>query len=145
MVCVDTNILVYAHRADLPAHREAMKVLATLAQSKDRWAIAWPCVHEFVSTVTKASVFKVPSPWSAVERQLDAWFESPTLTLIQESARHWTTLRQLIHGIERIGPRVHDARIAAICLDADVRELWTADRDFSIFPALRVVNPLNKV
>jgi predicted nucleic acid-binding protein len=40
------------------------------------------------------------------------------------------------------GPRVHDARIAALCLSHAVRELWTADRDFSAFPALRVRNPL---
>ena len=36
----------------------------------------------------------------------------------------------------------HDARVAAICRDHGVRELWTSDRDFSRFPALTVVNPL---
>jgi predicted nucleic acid-binding protein len=40
------------------------------------------------------------------------------------------------------GPLVHDARVAAICLDHAVDELWTADRDFSRFPALRTRNPL---
>jgi len=34
------------------------------------------------------------------------------------------------------GPAVHDATIAAICLDHGVRELLTMDRDFSRFPAL---------
>ena len=37
---------------------------------------------------------------------------------------------------------VHDARIAALCLSHGVRELWSADRDFSRFPALRTRNPL---
>jgi predicted nucleic acid-binding protein len=37
---------------------------------------------------------------------------------------------------------VHDARVAAICRDHGVRELWTSDRDFSRFPQLTVVNPL---
>ena len=32
-------------------------------------------------------------------------------------------------------------RIAAICLSNGVSELWTADRDFSRFPALRTRNP----
>jgi predicted nucleic acid-binding protein len=40
------------------------------------------------------------------------------------------------------GPLVQDARIAALCLQHGVRELWTADRDFSRFPALGVRNPL---
>jgi predicted nucleic acid-binding protein len=33
-------------------------------------------------------------------------------------------------------------RVAALCQSHDVRELWTADRDFSRFPALTVRNPL---
>jgi predicted nucleic acid-binding protein len=37
---------------------------------------------------------------------------------------------------------VHDARIAALCLSHGVCELWSADRDFSRFPALRTRNPL---
>ena len=40
------------------------------------------------------------------------------------------------------GPRVHDARIAAICRYHGVDELWSADRDFGRFPDLNVVNPL---
>ena len=42
------------------------------------------------------------------------------------------------------GPRIHDARIAALCLHHGVSELWTADRDFSLFPQLRTRNPLVK-
>lgn len=34
------------------------------------------------------------------------------------------------------GPRVHDARVAAVCRLHGVRELWTADRDFSRFTGL---------
>jgi len=41
------------------------------------------------------------------------------------------------------GPKVHDARIAAICRAAGVREIWTADRDYSRFPGLILRNPLD--
>jgi predicted nucleic acid-binding protein len=41
-----------------------------------------------------------------------------------------------------VGGRIHDARIAALCLHHGVRELWTADRDFSMFPQLKTHNPL---
>jgi predicted nucleic acid-binding protein len=48
-----------------------------------------------------------------------------------------------LNNLGRIaGPRVHDARIAALCLVHGVRELWTADRDFSRFPSLATSNPL---
>jgi predicted nucleic acid-binding protein len=37
---------------------------------------------------------------------------------------------------------VHDARIAALCMQHGVRELLSADRDFSRFPQIAVRNPL---
>jgi predicted nucleic acid-binding protein len=37
---------------------------------------------------------------------------------------------------------IHDARIAAICIQYGVSELWTADRDFSRFAGLKTRNPL---
>jgi predicted nucleic acid-binding protein len=37
---------------------------------------------------------------------------------------------------------IHDTRIAAICLENGITELWTADRDFSRFGQLKTYNPL---
>lgn len=39
---------------------------------------------------------------------------------------------------------IHDARVTAICLDNGVTEPGSADRDFSQFGLLKVVNPLVK-
>ena len=39
---------------------------------------------------------------------------------------------------------LHDARIADLCLHHGVSELWTADRDFSLFPKLKTRNPFTK-
>jgi hypothetical protein len=41
-----------------------------------------------------------------------------------------------------VGPMVHDARVAAICLQDAIEELWTVARASWRFPALRVRNPL---
>jgi predicted nucleic acid-binding protein len=51
-------------------------------------------------------------------------------------------LRDIVLAARLSGPRIHDARIAALCLHHGVRELWTADRDFSAFPQLKTRNPL---
>ena len=74
--------------------------------------------------------------------QVDAWLESPTLTLLAETPAHWATLHSLLADGRIAGPQVHDARIAALCREHGVRELWSADRDFSRFAGLSVVNPL---
>ena len=54
-----------------------------------------------------------------------------TLALLTESAEHWPTLRALLADGRIAGAQVHDARVAALCRQHGVRELWSADRDFS--------------
>jgi predicted nucleic acid-binding protein len=51
-------------------------------------------------------------------------------------------LRELLAAARIAGPQIHDARVAALCLQHGVGEFWSADRDFGRFPDLRVVNPL---
>ena len=49
MIAVDTNILVYAHREDSEFHTAALAALTDLAENHHRWAIPWPCIHEFLA------------------------------------------------------------------------------------------------
>jgi predicted nucleic acid-binding protein len=114
----------------------------TLAEGAAGWAIPWPCIHEFLAITTHPRIFRTPTPIRAALDQIDAWFESPSIVMLAEDAAYWGTLRTLAEQARISGPRVHDARVAALCLRHAVRELWTSDRDFSAFPALRVRNPL---
>ena len=143
MIAVDTNILLYAHREDSPWHTEAYASIRQLAEGKAPWAIPWPCVHEFLAITTHPRLFNPPTPLSRALDQIDAWLKSPTLHLLGEEPRYWESIRPLLVAGRISGPLVHDARVAAICLQHGVSELWTADRDFGRFPALRVRNPLS--
>lgn len=142
MIAVDTNLLVYAHREDSPFHEAAAERLAELAEGPAIWAIPWPCLHEFLAIVTHPRLYTPPTPLARALDQADAWLESPTLALLAETEAHWPTLRALLAGGRIAGGQVHDARIAALCRQHGVRELWSADRDFSRFAGLVVVNPL---
>jgi len=142
LIAVDTNILIYAHRADSPFHSIALPRVAALAEGSASWAIPWPCLHEFLAIVTHPRIYAPPTPLARALDQLDAWLESPTLVLLAEATTHWPTLRALIAAGRVSGPRVHDARIVALCRDHGVRQLWSADRDFSRFAGIAVVNPL---
>jgi toxin-antitoxin system PIN domain toxin len=142
VIAVDANILVYAHRVDAPFHIPADRCLTELAEGRDAWAIPWPCVHEFLAVVTHSRIYRPPTPLGRALDQVNAWFESPSLVLITESEHHWFELRALLSESQVTGGRVHDARIAALCLQHGVRQLWSADRDFGRFPDLGVVNPL---
>ncbi len=142
MIAVDTNILVYAHREESPFYRAALRRIMELAEGPSAWAIPWPCLHEFLTVVTHPRIYARPTPARQVIEQIDDWLKSPTLVLLAESQSHWETLQKLLEAGRVVGPLVHDAKIAALCLQHGVRELWSADRDFSRFPSLRVVNPL---
>ncbi len=142
MIAVDTNLLVYAHRVDSEWHEPAADCLRGLAEGRAPWAIPWPCVHEFLAISTHPRIYDPPTPIPAALDQVDAWLESPSLSLLAESPDHWLQLRALLESGRVAGPRVHDARIAAICIDHGVRELWSVDRDFGRFAALVTRNPL---
>jgi len=143
VIAVDTNILVYAHRLELPFNQAAFERLTELANGTAAWAIPWPCLHEFLNVVTNPRVFVPPTSLERALAQVDIWLESPSLALLTESPTHWTTLRAiLVQGVVT-GPRIHDARTMALCRQHGVRELWSADRDFSRFAGVRVVNPLD--
>jgi predicted nucleic acid-binding protein len=113
-----------------------------MAQSGSPWAIPWPCVHEFLAIVTRIGIFTPPTPLKNAIDQVDAWLESPSLVLLSETESHWGELRALMIAGRVAGGRIHDARIAALCIQHKVNEFWSADRDFGRFPRLKVVNPL---
>lgn len=142
MIAFDTNLLVYAHRADSPWHAVAQAVLREAAEGASAWAIPWPCLHEFLAIVTHPRIYAPPTPIEAALNQVDAWLESPTLRLLTEGAAHWATLRDVVSAGKIAGPKVHDARIAALCRQHGVSELWSADRDFTGMRGVRTRNPL---
>lgn len=142
MIAVDSNILVYAHRADSEWHEAAAPLMTALANGRKPWAIPWPCIHEFLAVVTHPRIYDPPSTVAEATDQVEAWLGSPAVVLLAESVDHWTAVGDsLVRGRIR-GPMVHDARTAAICLSHGIDELWTADRDFTRFPRLATRNPL---
>jgi toxin-antitoxin system PIN domain toxin len=142
VIALDTNILVYAHREESPFHAAAFRRVAALAEGPALWAIPWPCLHEFLAIVTHPRIYAPSTPLTHALDQVDAWLESPTLRLLAEGSEHWQALRAMVGDGRVTGAQVHDARVAALCRQHGVRELWSADRDFSRFTGFAVVNPL---
>jgi toxin-antitoxin system PIN domain toxin len=142
MIAVDTNLLVHAHQREACLHEKAKEVIRNLAESPTPWAACLHCFVEFYGVVTHPKLWKKPStPEEAIE-QIRAWRESPSLRILCDTPGVLDRLGEFaVNGTVR-GALIHDARIAACCLVGGVGELWTVDRDFSRFPALRTRNPL---
>ncbi|MGJ3243735.1 MAG: type II toxin-antitoxin system VapC family toxin [Opitutales bacterium] len=142
MIAVDTNLLVHAHRRDAVFHQEAVNCLQQLAGDPAPWAVCYHSLIEFFGVVTRAGLWRTPSPPETGLDQIRAWKEAPTLQILTDNAITYSRLEQLVRQAKIRGTLIHDARIAACCLAHGVAELWTVDRDFSRFPDLKTSNPL---
>ncbi|MCU0727864.1 MAG: PIN domain-containing protein [Planctomycetes bacterium] len=142
MRAVDTQILVHAEISSSPLHGPARAVIVSLAEGVVPWAIPWPCVYEFMHVVTHPRVFHPPVPLAVARADLRAILGSPSVILLSETERHGEVLDALLSASGVTGNLVHDAHIAALCLEHGVTELLTADRDFARFPGLRTSDPL---
>ncbi|MBI5480774.1 MAG: PIN domain-containing protein [Deltaproteobacteria bacterium] len=141
MIALDTNILVYARRQELPNHRRAAKLVRELAEGDAPWALPWPCIYEFLRVVTHPRIFSPPTDLTVALEDVESLLASPSLTLLGEGPTHPAHMRQAIEGGRASGNLVHDAHIAALLVEHGVRELLTTDRDFSRFPGVRARDP----
>jgi toxin-antitoxin system PIN domain toxin len=142
VIAVDTNVLVYAHRSESAHNERCYGLMRQLASGPALWAIPSPCLAEFLCVVTHPRYLATPTPLLLALEQVRFWLTAPTCQVLAETHGTWDTLRDLVESGQLVGPRVYDARIAAISLDHSVHEIWTLDRDFSRFPKLRTRNPL---
>jgi uncharacterized protein len=142
LIALDTNILVYAHRRDSEWHEPAAACVKDLAEGGASWALPWPCLHEFLAIVTHERIFSPPTTISEALEQVNAWLESPSVVMRSETEGYSKVLARLLEQSRVRGPRVHDARIAALCIHHGMRELFSADRDFGRFGTVKTRNPL---
>jgi toxin-antitoxin system PIN domain toxin len=142
MIAVDTNVLVYAHRREAREHAAAQILLRDLARDRAPWAIPWPCIYEFISVATNRKIWKdAASTPSQAWTQVEAWANSPSLRLLSEVDGFLGVLGDFAQRPRVTGPLIHDARVAALCIAHGVERLLSRDRDFALFPELRIENP----
>ena len=141
MRALDTNVLVYAEVRSTEHHEAALEVLREHAEASRPWALPWPCAYEFLRVVTHPAIFDPPAPMDRALEDLERILDAPGLHLLSETRRHRALMTELVRETGVSGNLVHDAHIAALCLEHGVRELVTGDRDFTRFPGLEVVDP----
>ncbi len=141
MRALDTNVLVHAEILTSPFHSVARDLLYHLANGHAPWAIPWPYAYEFLRVVTHPRVYHPPMSKTAAIDDLRRILGSPSLILLGETPRHAEVMASVVEASGATGNLVHDAHIAALCLEHGVSELVTGDRDFARFPQIRTVNP----
>ena len=144
---VDCGRLQYSDlraQAGLAASCQRARVGSGTFDGQRPWTIPWPCVHEFLSIVTHPKIYQPPTALDRALEQISEWMASPSLRLIGEVKDYWNVLSMVLTDAPVVGPRIHDAIIAALCGVHEVTNLCTADRHFERFTGITVINPLER-
>lgn len=133
MIAVDTNILIYAHREELPQHHKARTRLTALAEGAARWAIPIFCLGEFLRVATHPRLFAPPFAVDEACEAIERLLESPSVFVLLPGERFWPLFTQAAIEGDAAGNLALDAQIVALCRESGVSALLTADRDFDRF------------
>jgi hypothetical protein len=142
VIAVDTNLLVYAHRAGCPEHTAARRAIEDAANTAGGWGIPSPCLLEFWSVATHPSSIGGGSPPSSARRFIEALIETAGATILPPPPTLVPRCLQLAEQLDVRGPRISDLQIGLAALDAGVTEIWTHDAGFIGLPGLKVRDPL---
>jgi hypothetical protein len=142
MLCVDVNVLVYAHRPESPSHTAYRAWLDDARTGHEPLGLCDPVLASFVRVVTHPRVFAEPTPTRTALEFVEVLLESPAATRIAPGERHWAVFADLCRRVEATGNVVPDAYLAALAIEHG-SEWITADRSFGRFPGLRWRHPLD--
>lgn len=141
MIALDTNILIYAHRAAVPEHRAAVRAIELAADGPLGWAIPFPCIAEFWAVVTHPAASGRPSKPREAEGFLDNLVAAGAKILYPRSGA-MARLCKLAVRLDVQGARFFDLQIGLTCQEAGAREIWSHDHNFIAVPGLVVNDPL---
>ena len=141
MLCVDVNVLVYAHRPESPRHDGYRSWLEEARRGVEPLGIPGMVQSGFVRVVTHPRVFKEPTPLDTALEFVEAVRGSPATVPIAPGERHWGIFTDLCRQLDARGNRVPDAFLAAMAIEQGATFV-SADRGFAGFPGLRWIDPL---
>ena len=141
MVLPDVNVLLYAHREEIPDHPAYRDWLEELIHSPQAFGLSDLVLSVFLRISTHSRIFNPPSPLDAALTFTGQLRDRPNRVVIAPGARHWEIFTGLCNRVQCKGNLVKDAYLAALAIESG-SEWITTDRDFSRFPGLRWRHPL---
>ena len=141
MTLLDVNVLLYAYNADASEHVAARTWLGGLFASREWVGLTWLTLWAFLRISTNPRIFPQPLSVREAFEIMRGWLALPSVVVIQPGARHASLLERLAVENKAGGPLMMDAALAAMALEHGA-VLASTDRDFSRFPNIQWVNPI---
>lgn len=141
MILVDANLLLYAYDSGSAHHNGARGWLESALSKPQPVGLAWTAILAFLRIGTDRRLRQQAPSMGEAASIVSSWLDRPNVTLLNPGERHWEILRGLAIKGQVQGRLVMDAHLAALAIEHGA-ELATTDRDFTRFPGLRILNPL---
>ena len=142
MRCVDVNVLVYAHRQDLPQYSDYRPLLEQWANDEEPLGLPDLVLSGFVRLMTNSRIFAEPTQPEEAWAAVDALVAAPAAMPLRPGERHWGVFCQLTADITARGNDIPDAYLAAYAVENNATWL-SADRGFARFTRLQWRHPLD--
>jgi len=141
LILVDVNVLVYAHRDDVPRHAEYREWLEDQINGDRAYGMCDLALSGFLRVVTHARVFKPPSPMESALAFVHELRDQDNCVMVAPGARHFGIFEKLCRTGGVKGNLVPDAYFAALAIESGCEWIST-DRDFARFRDLVWRHPL---
>lgn len=141
VVLIDVNVLVYAHRAELPEHKAFRQWMESCIASDQPFGVSDLVLSGFLRIVTHPGIVRPPTPLGEAIYVVTKLRARPNYVRVAPGPRHWEIFVRLCQEAGAKGNLIPDAYHAALAIESG-SEWITTDRDFSRFPALRWRHPL---
>lgn len=141
MLLLDVNVLLYAHRADLPEHDAMANWLETVVNGDAQFGLADLVLSGMLRVVTHPRAFAKPTPPERAMEYVQSLRARPNCVQIAPGPRHWDIFARLCRATNARGNRVPDAYLAALAIESG-SEWVTTDGGFARFAGLRWRHPL---
>jgi uncharacterized protein len=140
LILVDVNVLVYAHRQDMPDHAAFRDWLTSVVNGEGAYGLSDLVLSTFIRVLTNPKAFNVPTVLAEAVAAADRLRGQPNCVLVSPGPMHWDIFVRLCREAGTRGNLVADAYLAALAIESGA-EWITTDRDFSRFPGLRWRHP----
>ncbi len=141
MIIPDINLLAYAYNTDAPHHGKAREWWESCLSERQTVGISWVVALGFVRIMTSRVVLTDPMDPREALAHVRSWLERPQAHVLVPGPRHLAILTEIMTSARASGRLTTDAHLAAMAIETQA-ELHSNDADFSRFPGLRWINPL---
>ena len=141
MTLVDANLLLYAYDSSSPQHEPARKWLESTLSEPEPSAFAWMTILAFLCIGTNPRALRQPLSVADALEIVSEWLSRANIVVVNPTERHWEIFRGLVVKGQAQSSLISDAHLATLAIEHGAI-LATTDRDFTRFPGLRILNPL---